>query len=147
MEGRTMTVPNRTGREETEESREKTPAGASNWDRVVDLIHTAFREGRLAEESTWQAVALIPKGGKSYRGIGLMEVMWKLVAENFKLPARSLYKLPRLPPHISGGLRHRYCHPRGQNSSAVSGLEGGSPVCDLPGPAQGVWRLGQVQVP
>ena len=39
-----------------------------------------FREGELAEESTWQAVFLIPKGEKDYRGIGLVEVMWKLVA-------------------------------------------------------------------
>ena len=28
----------------------------------------------------WQAVVLIPKGGKAYRGIGLVEVMWKVVA-------------------------------------------------------------------
>ena len=38
-----------------------------------------FREGRLAEEVTWQAVVLISKGKKDYRGIGLVEVMWKLV--------------------------------------------------------------------
>ena len=43
-------------------------------------MQTAFREGDLAEESTWQAVVLIPKGGKYYRGIGLVEVMWKVVA-------------------------------------------------------------------
>ena len=29
---------------------------------------------------TWQAVVLIPKGKKDYRGIGLMGVMWKVVA-------------------------------------------------------------------
>ena len=33
------------------------------------------------EESMWQAVVLIPKGGKDYRGIGLMELMWKVVAD------------------------------------------------------------------
>ena len=33
------------------------------------------------EESTWQAVVLIPKGKKYYRGIGLMELMWKVVAD------------------------------------------------------------------
>ena len=47
---------------------------------VVDLIQTEFREGRLAEEAMWQAVVLIPKGKKDYRGIGLVEVMWKVVA-------------------------------------------------------------------
>ena len=35
-----------------------------NWERLVDLVQTAFREGRLAEEATWKAVVLIPKGGK-----------------------------------------------------------------------------------
>ena len=40
-----------------------------------------FREGILTEEVTWQAVVLIPKGGKDYWGIGLVEVMWKVVAE------------------------------------------------------------------
>ena len=28
----------------------------------------------------WQTVVLIPKGEKNYRGIGLVEVMWKVVA-------------------------------------------------------------------
>ena len=43
-------------------------------------MQTAFRDGDLAKEATWQAVVLIPKGKKDYRGIGLVEVMWKLVA-------------------------------------------------------------------
>ena len=55
-------------------------AGADNWAWVVELVQTAFWEGELAEESTWQAVVLIPKGGKYYRGIGLVEVMWKVMA-------------------------------------------------------------------
>ena len=39
---------------------------------VVDLIQTAFGEGRLAEENTWQALVLIPKLKKYYRVIGLV---------------------------------------------------------------------------
>ena len=35
----------------------------------------------MEEEATWQTVVLIPKGRKEYRGIGLVEVMWKVVAE------------------------------------------------------------------
>ena len=34
----------------------------------------------MAEETTWQAVVLIPKGEKEYRGIGLVAVMWKVVS-------------------------------------------------------------------
>ena len=48
---------------------------------MAELVQTAFGEGRLVEESTWQAVVLIPKGKKDYRGIGLMELMWKVVAD------------------------------------------------------------------
>ena len=32
------------------------------------------------DKSTWQAVVLIHKGKKDYLGIGLVEVMWKVVA-------------------------------------------------------------------
>ena len=34
----------------------------------------------MAEEATWQTVVLIQKWKKEYRGIGLVEVMWKVVA-------------------------------------------------------------------
>ena len=58
-----------------------TPTEAEgHWGRVVEIIQTAFRDGDLAEEVTWQAVVLIPKGKGDYRGIGLVEVMWKDVA-------------------------------------------------------------------
>ena len=53
---------------------------ASNWDMLVELVHTAFRERRLAEEAMRQAVVLLPKGKKDHRGIFLVEVMWKVVA-------------------------------------------------------------------
>ena len=54
--------------------------GAENWTRVVDLVQAAFQEGKVAEEATWQVIVLIPKGKKDYRGIGLVDVMWKVVA-------------------------------------------------------------------
>ena len=47
----------------------------------MELIQTAFREEDMAEEATWQTVVIIPKGKKEYRGIGLVEVTWKVVAE------------------------------------------------------------------
>ena len=46
----------------------------------MKLIQTAFQEGEMAEEATWQTVVLIPKGRKEYRGIGLVEVMCKVMA-------------------------------------------------------------------
>ena len=46
---------------------------------MVDLVQTAFHDGRLYEEVMWQAVVLIPKGGRYIQGIGLMELLWNIV--------------------------------------------------------------------
>ena len=75
------TTTERAGRTENGESAAaQKETETDNWTRVVDLVQSVFREGKLAEEATCQAVVLIPKGKKEYRGIGLMEVMWKVVA-------------------------------------------------------------------
>ena len=63
------------GEGEKGERRTDEEAGEENWARVVELVQTEFRDGDLAEESTWQAVVLIPKGKRDYRGIDLVEVM------------------------------------------------------------------------
>ena len=47
---------------------------------MVVPVRLAFRDGVLPEEAAWLAVVLIPKGGGDYRGIGLVEVIWKTVA-------------------------------------------------------------------
>ena len=68
----------KTGRER--EHGERRTEDEENWAQVVELVQTEFRDGDLAEEATWQAVVLILKGKGDYRGIGLVEVMWKVVA-------------------------------------------------------------------
>ena len=50
----------------------QTETETDNWTRFVDLVQSAFQEGKLAEESMWQAMVLIPKGKNYYRGIGLV---------------------------------------------------------------------------
>ena len=45
----------------------------------MDSVQMEFRDGVIAEEATWQAVVLLPKGGGKYRGIGLVEVVRKVV--------------------------------------------------------------------
>ena len=75
-----MVVLRGTRRGETEERRENAPADMMNWDRVVVLVSDIFGEGMLAEEAMLQELVLIPKGGEEYRGIGFVEVMWKVVA-------------------------------------------------------------------
>ena len=64
------------GEEKTGEEEE----GGGIWEKLVDMVQTAFWEGEMAEEATWKTVVLLPKGRKEYRGIGLEEVMWKVVA-------------------------------------------------------------------
>ena len=65
-----------------EQGKTKTAAeeeGEDLWGKVVELTQTAFREGNLAEEATWQTMVMIPKGKGEFRGIGLVEVIWKLL--------------------------------------------------------------------
>ena len=66
--------------EKGEEKTEAEEEGEELWGKVVEMTQTAFREGKLAEESTLQTVVLIPKGKGEFRGIGLVEVTWKVVA-------------------------------------------------------------------
>ena len=66
--------------EKGEEKTEAEEGGGDLWGKVVEITQTEFWEGKLADEATWQTVVLIPKGKKEYRGIGLVEVTWKVVA-------------------------------------------------------------------
>ena len=66
--------------EKGEEKTETEEEGGELWVKVVDITQTAFREEKLAEEATWQTVVLLPKGKREYRGVGLVEVTWKVVA-------------------------------------------------------------------
>ena len=77
----------------TDNAAEQEGTESDNWTRVMDLFQSPFREGKLVEEATWQAVVLITKGKKDYRGIGLVEVMWKVVAAilNCRLAASITY--------------------------------------------------------
>ena len=59
---------------------EKGGPAEPHWENLVELIQTSFCEGGLDQEATWQVVVLIPKEKQEYRGIGLVEVMWKVVA-------------------------------------------------------------------
>ena len=48
--------------------------------KVFKITQTAFQEEKMSEEATWQTVVLIPKGKRELRGIGMVEVTWKVVA-------------------------------------------------------------------
>ena len=49
-----------------------------NWEKVVTTIHAAFRGGELTAQCAWKVVVITPKGGGTdFRGIVLVEIMWK----------------------------------------------------------------------
>jgi hypothetical protein len=51
---------------------------SEKWDKVVELVQTAFRDGTLPTEMVWQTIVLISKGSGGFRGVGLVEVLWKV---------------------------------------------------------------------
>ena len=74
---------------ESEERESKAEEGTSygveereptKWEKVVELVRIAFRNGGIPDEAAWKEVVLIPKRGEEYRGISLIEVVWKAVA-------------------------------------------------------------------
>ena len=52
----------------------------NKWEKVVELFQLASRDGVITDEEAWQTVVLILKGGGDYRGIGIVDVIWKAVA-------------------------------------------------------------------
>lgn len=48
------------------------------WLKLVELIQHQFKTGKIAHEVKWSLLALLPKPDGSMRGVGLIEVIWKL---------------------------------------------------------------------
>ena len=59
-----------------------------NWENVVSVIQAYFRGVELTVLCEWYTVVVIPKGkGTNFRGIGLVEVLWKSISGiiNFRI--------------------------------------------------------------
>jgi hypothetical protein len=65
--------------------REEDPEGhgvdgaGDNWRLFVRLVQAAWTHGIIPCQLLWIIVVLIPKGGGDYRGIGLLEPIWKCI--------------------------------------------------------------------
>ena len=59
-------------KENGENSAAQAETEAENSTMVVDLVQSAFRQGKLAEESMWQAVALIPRGRRTTGSLAII---------------------------------------------------------------------------
>ena len=68
-----------------------------NWEKAVRMIQAAFREVHLTEECTRQTAILTPKGNGNFRGIGLMEVLWKTVTEILNCLLRTVIHFHNTP--------------------------------------------------
>ena len=57
------------------------------WQMLVPLIQTTFKGGAVPEVAAWATMVLLPKGRGEYRGIDLVEVVWKVCATvvNYRL--------------------------------------------------------------
>ena len=49
------------------------------WDNLVTLVQHCWTSGELPKELSWTFLALLPKGQADHRGIGLIEIVWKLL--------------------------------------------------------------------
>ena len=52
----------------------------SNWEWVVEILYTEFGDSRITTVCTWQMMVLIPIRNRELRGIGIVEVLWKVLA-------------------------------------------------------------------
>ena len=66
----------------SEEDPKKGPAnvGAGDvWKALVKLVQAVWDKGKIPTQLGWIVTVLIPKGGGDYRGIGLLEPIWKVI--------------------------------------------------------------------
>ena len=49
------------------------------WNLLVELVQHVFVTGEISTQMTWAIVVLLPKSDGGVRGIGLLDVIWKLV--------------------------------------------------------------------
>ena len=59
------------------------------WDKVISVVQVEFWEGYMLEALIWTTMVLIPKGKGDYRGIGLVETIWKVYLSNVNSRLRS----------------------------------------------------------
>ena len=63
-----------------EATREEEPE-VENWNNLVERVRHIWETGELPTALPWSVLVLIPKGGGDFRGIGLLEIVWKLMSK------------------------------------------------------------------
>jgi hypothetical protein len=62
------------------------------WRMFVTLLQAIWERGDIPQQMTWMIIVLLPKGGGDYRGIGLLDPIWKVV-EKVMVARLSVIKL------------------------------------------------------
>ena len=124
--------------EKGEEKTEAEEEGGELWGKLVEITQTSFREGKLAEEATWQTVVLIPKWKRGFRGDWVGGGHLEGHGGDPTSPAHGRDQVSRCAARIPGGLPYWDGHPRGQAAPVACSLEGGIPIRDLLQPDQGI---------
>ena len=52
----------------------------ARWEGLVSMAQLNFQEGIISAELIWTTMILLPKGKGEYRGISLVEVIWKMIS-------------------------------------------------------------------
>ena len=66
-------------REEDPETAGEGAEAGKTWRKFFGLCTSVWRTGTIPQQMRWVITVLIPKGGGEYQGIGLMELIWKVL--------------------------------------------------------------------
>jgi Reverse transcriptase (RNA-dependent DNA polymerase) len=62
----------------------KDSENTTNWNQLVKLIQHIFRTGEVPQRLSFSNLVIIPKSDGGYRGIGLLEPLWKVISTIIK---------------------------------------------------------------
>jgi hypothetical protein len=71
------------------------PVNGNHWHLFIQLVQAAWIHDKIPRQLLWIIVVLIPKGGGDYRGIGLLEPIWKVIKQiiNHRLDTFDLHNI------------------------------------------------------
>jgi hypothetical protein len=65
--------------EEEDPESQGNEGNGENWKLFVEMVQVVWTYGIIPRQLLWSTVVLIPKGREDYRGIGLLEPIWKVL--------------------------------------------------------------------
>ncbi len=86
-----------------EEAEDGVEGIGDRWRSFVKLLQAVWESGTVPTQITWMIIVLLPKGGGDYRGIGLLDPIWKVVEK--EMVAR--FSVIKLHDCLHGGLPRR----------------------------------------